>query len=42
MYRADVVTTGFDELYSYDGLDQLSSFDRGTLNTGRAALTLAR
>ena len=29
----------FDELYSYDGLNQLQAFDRGTLNAGHTALT---
>ncbi|MEM6885114.1 MAG: RHS repeat-associated core domain-containing protein [Verrucomicrobiota bacterium] len=41
-YRRDAVAASqsqaFDELYSYDGVNQLSSLQRGTLNTARTAL----
>ncbi|MFO0847175.1 MAG: RHS repeat-associated core domain-containing protein [Gemmataceae bacterium] len=38
-YRDDLVNTAFGELYSYDGLGQLASFDRGTLNGTKTGLT---
>jgi RHS repeat-associated protein len=37
-YRANMVNTTLSELYTYDGLDQLTSFSRGTLNSTRTAL----
>jgi RHS repeat-associated protein len=39
-YRRNVLgsTAGFDELYTYDGLYQLSDLQRGELNTGGTAL----
>jgi len=39
LYRDNLVNTAFGELYSYDGLNQLVSFDRGTLNSGKTAIT---
>ncbi len=32
LYRNNLVNTAFGELYSYDNLNQLTSFQRGTLN----------
>jgi RHS repeat-associated protein len=34
-----VASTGQEEFYTYDGLYQVSTFQRGTLNTGRTGLT---
>ena len=42
LYRKNLVapdTDKQDELYTYDGLSQLSIFQRGVLNTGRTAIT---
>jgi hypothetical protein len=39
LFRDNLVNTAFGELYSYDGLNQLVSFDRGTLNGGRTAIS---
>jgi RHS repeat-associated protein len=39
LYRDNLVNTTFGELYAYDGLGQLTSFDRGTLNGARTGLT---
>jgi RHS repeat-associated protein len=33
LYRQNTVNTAFGELYSYDALNQLASFQRGTLNS---------
>jgi hypothetical protein len=33
LWRNDPVNTAFGELYTYDGLNQLDSFQRGTLNS---------
>lgn len=38
-YRDNLVNTAFGELYTYDGLNQMASFDRGTLNSGKTGLT---
>jgi RHS repeat-associated protein len=38
-YRDDQVNTSFGELYTYDGLNQLSSFQRGTLNSTKDGIT---
>jgi RHS repeat-associated protein len=40
-YRRNVLgsTAGYDELYAYDGLYQLSDLQRGELNPGRTAIT---
>ncbi len=37
--RDNLVNTAFGELYSYDGFNQLASFDRGTLNGTKTGLT---
>src|SRR5205823_13998410 len=34
-YRENLVDAVFSELYSYDGLNQLTDFQRGTLNSTR-------
>jgi RHS repeat-associated protein len=34
-YRDNVVNTGFGEVYTYDDLNQLASFQRGTLNAAK-------
>jgi RHS repeat-associated protein len=39
LYRNNLVNTSFGELYAYDNLNQLSSFDRGTLNGSKNGLT---
>ncbi|MFL5330324.1 MAG: RHS repeat-associated core domain-containing protein [Gemmataceae bacterium] len=39
LYKADALASGFDELYTYDGLNQLTSFDRGTLSYGPLAIS---
>ena len=39
LYRDNLVNTAFGELYAYDGLNQLTSFDRGTLNGTKTGLT---
>jgi RHS repeat-associated protein len=39
LYRDNLVNTAFGELYSYDALSQLSGFQRGTLNSGKTAIT---
>jgi YD repeat-containing protein len=38
-YRDNLVNTAFGELYTYDGLNQLASFDRGTLNTNKDGIS---
>lgn len=38
-YRDNLVSTGFGEVYAYDGLGQLTGFDRGTLNGTRDGIT---
>ncbi len=39
LYRDNLVNTAFGELYAYDALNQLTSFDRGTLNGTKTGLT---
>jgi RHS repeat-associated protein len=39
LYRDNLVNSAFGELYTYDGLDQLASFARGTLNSARTAIS---
>ena len=39
LYKQNLVSTSNSELYSYDGLNQLSAFQRGTLNAAKTALT---
>lgn len=39
LFRDNLVNTGFGELYTYDDLNQLASFARGTLNSGRTAIS---
>ena len=45
LYRRDEVARSqtplakYDELYGYDGLNRLTSFDRGELNVGNTGLT---
>jgi RHS repeat-associated protein len=39
LYRDNLVNAAFGELYAYDGLNQLSGFDRGTLNGTKTGLT---
>ncbi|MFO0929436.1 MAG: SdrD B-like domain-containing protein [Gemmataceae bacterium] len=38
LYRENLVDATFSELYSYDGLNQLTAFARGTLNAARDAI----
>ena len=38
-WRKDRVLTGYDELYSYDGLYRLNDQKRGTLNATQTAIT---
>src|SRR5262249_2431953 len=38
LWRDNLVNPAFGELYSYDGLNQLTSFQRGTLNAGHTGL----
>lgn len=39
VYRDNLVNTAFGELYAYDAMNQLVSFDRGTLNGTKTGLT---
>ena len=39
LYRDNAVNSAFGELYSYDGFNQIATFDRGTLNGGKTAIT---
>lgn len=39
LYRDNVVNAAFGELYGYDAMSQLVSFDRGTLNGTKTGLT---
>ncbi len=39
LYRENLVNATFSELYGYDSLNQLTSFDRGTLNGGKTAIS---
>jgi RHS repeat-associated protein len=39
LYRDNTVNTGFGELYTYDALNQLATFQRGTLNSGKTGIT---
>ncbi len=39
LYKLNVVNTALSELYSYDGLNQIASFARGTLNSGKTAIS---
>jgi RHS repeat-associated protein len=39
LWRDNLVNAAFGELYSYDGLNQLASFDRGILNGTKTGLT---
>jgi RHS repeat-associated protein len=39
LWRNDTVNTAFGELYTYDGLNQLATFQRGTLNSTKTGLT---
>jgi RHS repeat-associated protein len=39
LYRNNTVNTAFGELYTYDGLNQISTFARGTLNGGHTGIT---
>jgi RHS repeat-associated protein len=38
-WKDNLVNSAFGELYGYDGLNQLASFQRGTLNAGHTGLT---
>jgi YD repeat-containing protein len=38
LWRDNLVNSAFGELYSYDGLNQLTSFQRGTLNGSHTGL----
>ena len=39
-YRENqMASSGFDELYAYDGIHRLKDFDRGDLNAGKTAIT---
>src|SRR5262249_34501364 len=35
----DLVNSAFGELYAYDALNQIATFERGTLNGGKTGLT---
>ena len=39
LYKEDLVNTGLSELYTYDGLSQLATSARGTLNSSKNAIT---
>ena len=39
LYRDNLVNAAFGEFYAYDGLNQLASFDRGTLNSTKTGIT---
>ena len=39
LYRENVVDAAMSELYGYDGLNQLTSFQRGTLNSTNTAIS---
>jgi RHS repeat-associated protein len=39
LYAYNAVSTTNSELYTYDGLNQLTTFDRGTLNGGKTAIS---
>ncbi|MDB5313782.1 MAG: hypothetical protein JWO38_7984 [Gemmataceae bacterium] len=39
LWRNDSVNSSFSELYSYDGLNQLATFARGTLNSTKAGIS---
>jgi RHS repeat-associated protein len=39
LYRNNTVNTAFGELYTYDVLNQLATFQRGTLNSTKTGLT---
>jgi len=39
MYRKDMVSTTNSELYSYDGVNQIKSLNRGTLNSSNDGIT---
>ncbi len=39
LYRDNLVNSAFGELYTYDNLNQVSSFQRGTLNGTKTGLT---
>lgn len=38
-YRDNLVNPAFGEVYTYDGLNQVASFKRGTLNAGKTDVT---
>ena len=38
-YAENLADAGHSEVYAYDGLNQLTSFQRGTLNAGKTGLT---
>ena len=38
LYRDDMVNPAFGEVYSYDGLSQVTGFQRGTLNAAKTGL----
>ncbi len=38
LYRDNLVNAAFGEVYAYDGLNQIASFARGTLNAGKTAV----
>ena len=38
-YRDNLVNTAFGEVYTYDALDQLTGYDRGTLNGTKTGIT---
>jgi RHS repeat-associated protein len=39
LWRDNLVNSAFGEVYQYDGLNQITSFKRGTLNTGKTDVT---
>jgi RHS repeat-associated protein len=39
LWRDNLVNAAFGELYSYNGENEISSFSRGTLNSGKTGLT---
>ena len=39
IYRDNLTASGKDEFYTYDGINRLTTFDRGDLNEGKTAIS---
>jgi hypothetical protein len=39
LYRENTTASAKDEVYSYDGVNRLATFDRGDLNANKDAIT---